>query len=622
MHPSPQFPGPDSHQGDLLLSGLWKALEDSVIVATTGLDGRILEVNECFCRISGYSREELIGQDHRILNSRHHPSSFFGELWKSIRSGRTWRGDICNRAKDGHLYWVDTTIVPVPNHRGETAGFLSVRIDISERKRAEARLQEQFQLLQRVLESATFGVAVFDGASGMCVMANAAIARILGTSQVEMATHDFRRIESWKRSGQLEAAEATLSTGKPSEMDIHAVSGAGREFWVRCRMVRLPWNDRPHLLALAEDVRESRLVEAALRESEERLRLVMEAGRVGFWDWDLGGGDFYWSELVSEMLGEPSGIVPEAFSILVDRIHPEDRERHAAGIRDHLEKDLPYSLELRLRHRDGNYGTFVCRGQVLRDSNGQAVRMLGTLLDITALKRQEEALLQTQKLESLGLLAGGIAHDVNNLLATLQCHLDLALDLHADRRDPSESLVRAIETVSHTSELTRSLLAYAGKGNLVKVRLDLDAFIRGMTRMLSVSVPEKIHLELDLCPGLPDIEADPSQLQQVVLNLITNSVDAIGPVPGRILIRTTATDPQEPAGIRLIVTDTGCGMPPEHLSRIFDPFFTTKAEGRGLGLSAMQGILRRHGGDIQIQSRPGEGTSFILRFPAAEAGPA
>jgi two-component system, cell cycle sensor histidine kinase and response regulator CckA len=251
----------------------------------------------------------------------------------------------------------------------------------------------------------------------------------------------------------------------------------------------------------------------------------------------------------------------------------------------------------------------------------------------SALMSNERALLQAQRLESLGVLAGGIAHDFNNLLTILMGNLELA-KLRISEVSPALPHLKNIENVAlRAADLSRQMLAYSGKGRFLIRDLSLNEILSEMLHLIEVTIPKTIRLNQTLLPDLPLVEGDVAQIQQVILNLVTNAVDAIGDKPGEIHIHTMRREmaaedftqlnlnlPVPEAGIYscLLVTDTGCGMGAETLSKIFDPFFSTKAAGRGLGLSAMQGIVRSHRGAIKVYSELDRGTTFLVLLPASE----
>ncbi len=253
--------------------------------------------------------------------------------------------------------------------------------------------------------------------------------------------------------------------------------------------------------------------------------------------------------------------------------------------------------------------------------------------DVTERRRSEESLRQTQKLESLGVLAGGIAHDFNNLLSAMLGNLNLAQMKLTPGAASGPYLDHLEGAINKAVALTRQMLAYSGRGRFVVQPLSLNDLVTEITHLLAVSISKKVRLVYDLAPGLPAVEADSAQLQQVIMNLITNASEAIGDQEGVI---TLTTRPREvgagevghviagqtlDAGryVTLEVADTGCGIDPSFMARIFDPFFSTKGSGRGLGLSAMLGILRGHQGGIDLHTTPGKGSAFRIFLPASEA---
>lgn len=278
----------------------------------------------------------------------------------------------------------------------------------------------------------------------------------------------------------------------------------------------------------------------------------------------------------------------------------------------------------------------------LRDAAGQVVGLVGVGRDITERKRVEEErltlerqLFEAQKLESLGVLAGGLAHDFNNLLVPILGNAALIrLSLPPD--SPLAEAAQQIETAAqHAGGLARQMLAYSGKGRFITQPLDLNALVREMSQLLQASVPKNVALQLDLLPKLPAVNGDLTQLRQVVLNLIINASEAFAGRAGHIQLITRvaqltheqltktyhATGLPEGEYVLLSVTDDGPGMSPEIQARIFDPFFTTKTTGRGLGLAAVQGIIRSHQGILSVNSTVGQGTTFTIILPATQAPP-
>ena len=270
----------------------------------------------------------------------------------------------------------------------------------------------------------------------------------------------------------------------------------------------------------------------------------------------------------------------------------------------------------------------------LLDGDGKPRQFVAIRADITQRKLGEEALRQSQRLESLGVLAGGVAHDFNNLLTSILGNCNLAA-LKLPEGSPVQDQLDQIEQASvRAADLTRQMLTYAGKGRGVIAGVDLNWLLLGMKPLLEAT-PGRAAVRFELAPGLPEIQGDADQLQQMVVNLVTNAWEAIGEGGGSITVRTgervvdrlvlNAAAPAIPIQpgrhVTLEVADSGCGMAPDLLNRIFDPFFSTKFMGRGLGLPALIGILRGHGGSIQVRSEPGRGSSFLLFLPVPALPP-
>jgi PAS domain S-box-containing protein len=265
--------------------------------------------------------------------------------------------------------------------------------------------------------------------------------------------------------------------------------------------------------------------------------------------------------------------------------------------------------------------------------NGQATAAVLVLLDVSERKRAEERLREAQKLESIGLLAGGIAHDFNNLLTGILGNASLAQELLPPGSRAASILEGVVTAGERAADLTRQMLAYSGKGRFVVEQVNLSRLAREITNLLRASIAKNVSLQLDLAETLPPVEADAGQMQQVIMNLVLNAAEAIGDRQGTVQVLTAAQTVDErfrfeeldraeiPLGryVRLEVRDTGCGMDEATKARIFDPFFSTKFAGRGLGLAAVAGIIRSHGGLIKLTTAPGRGSTFVVLFPAKAA---
>jgi signal transduction histidine kinase/ActR/RegA family two-component response regulator len=321
-------------------------------------------------------------------------------------------------------------------------------------------------------------------------------------------------------------------------------------------------------------------------------------------------------------------------------VAPEDRLRLRGEIGRWQSEPAAKSIELRLQPRGGQSFDASLTLSVARGGpRDKAFGFRWLVRDVSAhhqltqeLREREETARReaeaseahayhVQKLESIGVLAGGIAHDFNNLLHVVLGNADLAR-LHVPGDSAArEHLDEVVRATQRAAELAQQLLAYSGRGAVESRQLDLSREVREMATLLRTAMSKQATLKWDLAPELPPVTADPAQLRQIVMNLITNASDALGEASGTITLRTGVVQrPQTPAeppvSVFLEVSDTGCGMDTGTLQRIFDPFFSTKFTGRGLGLAAVMGIVESHQGHIRIRTAPGEGTSFKVVLPA------
>jgi two-component system cell cycle sensor histidine kinase/response regulator CckA len=306
------------------------------------------------------------------------------------------------------------------------------------------------------------------------------------------------------------------------------------------------------------------------------------------------------------------------FRTLVSELPPSSAA-HQFGVRIQPRRGEPMEVALSVSVAKSVDGEPVGLRWLLRDATDQ-VRMIEGLVRRegearTAAEASEARSRHVQKLESIGVLAGGIAHDFNNLLHVILGNADLALARVGSRATAREPLDEVIRATQRAADLTRQMLAYSGKGAVEVRLLDISREVREMATLLRTAISKQATLVYDLASDLPAVRADPTQMRQIVMNLITNASDALGDSAGVITLRTTAS--AEGDEVVLEVSDSGAGMDTDTLQRIFDPFFTTKFSGRGLGLAAVMGIVKGHHGQIRIRTAPGQGTTFRIFLPAA-----
>ncbi|MBV9505834.1 MAG: response regulator [Acidobacteriia bacterium] len=375
-----------------------------------------------------------------------------------------------------------------------------------------------------------------------------------------------------------------------------------------------------------------RAARSAAEESENRYRTLAEAIPQIVWTAEHAGGGFdYVNERWSRATGAPK---ESAFGdFWLEQVHPDDRSRIARTWSVCRSLAEPFETECRLHQGDGSYRYNLLRAvPVTRD--GEMVRWLGTFTDIEEQKRAEQLLGQRQKLESIGLLAGGIAHDFNNLLVGIIGSVSYTLDVLPADHETRAMLDVALHSGERAAHLVRQMLAYAGKSRFLVEKIDLTEVVHRTWDLVRASIPGSIQVQFLTREGLPPIETDASQIEQITMNLILNAAEAIpSGRPGRIIVRTDVERLEEPLhhvtgdlqpGTFLVleVHDDGCGMDDSTRARIFDPFFTTKFTGRGLGLAAVQGIVRNNNGAVIVESAPGRGATFRILLPPSISGAA
>jgi PAS domain S-box-containing protein len=374
-----------------------------------------------------------------------------------------------------------------------------------------------------------------------------------------------------------------------------------------------------------QDALQSRL-EANLkvvRDDQERLRLAVKATSDIVWDADLrSNSPVQTSAEVPAWLGYTAlEWPPDPWYTIV---HPDDRPLVLGAVKAVIRGETAaYDVRHRCVRKDGATVHVHSTGVVARDADGRAVRFVGAVRDVTRERLEEAHRLEAQKLEGVGLLASGIAHDFNNLLTVVSASVDTAQHL-PDGPERGQALDTAQLAVARAAVLTRQLLAYAGRSAPELRPVDVGGMVADISRLLEVGVRPGVRLDRRLAADLPRIRGHEAQLQQLVMNLVTNAADALGPRGGTVTVTTSRCDTapsdltgERPPGgaVRLEVADDGAGMTPEVAAHVFDAFFSTKGRGRGLGLASVVGILRAHGGGIRFHTTPGAGSTFEVYLP-------
>jgi two-component system, cell cycle sensor histidine kinase and response regulator CckA len=383
------------------------------------------------------------------------------------------------------------------------------------------------------------------------------------------------------------------------------------------------------ILERTHELTERKRAEEALRKSEASLREAQRIAHLGNWEWNVQTDELHWSDEIFLIFGlkpQEFGATYEAF---LERVHPADREKVEGAVRQSLESTQPYHIEHRVLRPDGAIRIVREQAELVKDNAGQVQRLVGTVQDITEQKRIEAEFLRAQRMDSIGALAGGMAHDLNNALAPILMGIQLIRTKVPDTE--MQKMLTVMEHNTHRgAEMVRQVLTFARGRDGERELLNVGHLLTEMENIMRQTLPKSISAQAMVPPDLWAVRGNSTQLHQVLLNLCINARDAmpnggaltlaadnveVGEVEAKEL-RDAAPGPY----VMLLVSDTGTGIPPEVMPRIFDAFFTTKAPGKGtgLGLSTISRIVRSHGGAIGVKSEPGAGTTFEIYLPRAE----
>ena len=593
---------------------------------------KYIEVNDSFCTVSGFSREEMIGKsalELGLIDAKERDR--LGQLL--MAAGGKGNFELLIHSKNGApilcRYWGEVV------HSAGGPQLFAAAEDITQRKQSEKAREEALARLEKIASRVPGVVYQFrlrpDGSS--CFPFSSAAIREIYRVTPEEVQDDAAKVFTRLHPEDFDAVVASIQksardlTPWRDEYRVKFEDGVVR--WLRGNAVPEREPDGSVLWhGFISDITAQKQAADALEKSNQRFALAMDATSDGLWDWDITTDDAYFSPGYYRMLGFDADSFPSGGSTWRDLIHPDDRERAQQLSLDCIEgRSERIEIEYRLKSKQGEYRWVLSRGQCLaRDAKGRALRLLGTHVDITDRKRLQAGLAQNDRLASMGMLAAGVAHEINNPLAYVLSHLDALADelpqLGSDEpvkpaqlKDLVESARSALEGTRRIRKISRGLGTFSRAERSELASVDLNLAIETAATMAHNEVKYRANLVKDFGP-IPLILASDGKLAQVFLNLIINAAHAIpeGNVErNRIGIRTWCDGPN----VFAEVTDTGHGIPPENLERIFEPFFTTKkvGAGSGLGLPISKNIVTEFGGELRIASEVGKGTRVLVRLP-------
>ncbi|MRR57142.1 MAG: PAS domain S-box protein [Deltaproteobacteria bacterium] len=603
----------------------------AVMLLVEPLSGAIVDGNGAAVDFYGYSREEL--RSLKISDINRMTPEEVAAIRQSIVEGRQSRFIAPHRLADGEIRQVEVYSSPIIT--GGKSLLFSIIHDITERRMAEEALCEsetRYRLLfENMMHGFSFCRMLFDDQGlpedFVYLDVNKAFESLTGLKNVlgKKVTDVIPGVRE-ANPELFEIYGRVALTGQPERFEIEFKP---LESWFS---VSVYSTEKECFVAVFDNITERKRAEDALRESEERWQFAIEGSNDGVWDRNIRTGEVFFSRQWKEMLGFAEDEIGSSFDEWSNRIHHDDLPR----VRDELEKHLrgetaQYAVEFRMQCKDGSYKWILARGRVIsRTEDGEPIRFVGTQSDMTERKNLEAQLYQAQKMEAVGQLAGGVAHDFNNILTAIlgYSHLIIMQTGEDDRLRYYVDQIRV--SAERAAELTKALLTFSRKQVIVSRVVNLNETVLYVRNMLRRLISENIDLHFDVFQEDLYVMADSGKIEQVLMNLATNAKDAI-PRDGTIIIGTSRVSlnggfvqehdyiiPGEYA--RISVSDTGCGMDEETKRKIFEPFFTTKevGKGTGLGLSIVYGIVKQHNGFIEVHSEAGTGTVFNIFLPLVE----
>ena len=647
-------------------------------------DGRIIEANDRAFDMFGYTREEMLAAKVPDLKPSSHMSDF-DEMIALVYEKKSLLFETLNRRKDGKVFPTEVSAA-LAEADGKVVCHSIIR-DISERKATDLRIR-QLNHLYMVLSACTGAIIHSDSEEELfrkvCAIAvESGGFRIAWVGKADLEAKRVSPIaKAGPEAGYLDEIEITTGDGPTSEGPTGQCIRDGRA--IACVNIAedaqmAPWREpaarhglqssiclpltrsgktvyvfglysseaaffSQEQVALAEEVGESlsfaldRLntqrgrdqAERELRFTHERLELALDAANEAYWDWPLDGNQWYASPRYYTMLGYAPGEFALNLESLLETLHPEDREAVRLNLAPLTRGDVPrVSAEFRARCKDGHYIWVEASAKVVAvGPDGKPIRIVGTRGDITKRKVLEQEFLHAQKMETIGRLAGGVAHDFNNFLTVINGYASLLLAQLPPDFPHIHHLAAIHEAGERSAALTRQLLTFSRKGIERRELLEPNSVITGLQKMLTRLFGENVALRLELGPDAGWLWMGATQLEQVVMNLGINARDAI-PQRGTVTIRTVRVelDASHPKASRagsyvlIGIEDDGIGMDPGVQARIFEPFFTTKEKtiGTGLGLATVRDVVDAAGGFIEVDSEVGRGTAMRVYLPRAEA---
>ena len=603
---------------------------------TLDAEARIVFANAYFLSLTGWEEEEVMGRNWFDLFIPEHGREDVRNVFHTVMSQKdtlgfsTYENEILDRS--GNLLNVAWSNVLTKDSNGKLVDVTCLGVDLTERRRNEQKLKNSEARYRTILESAMDGFWVTD-TTGRLIEVNEAYCVMSGYSANELFCMGISDLEVTEDSDAVkEHMQKVIEKGIDRFESKHRRKD-GTVFDVEVSIQFRP-EEGGECICFIRDISEQKKAFEAIKTAHKRMKLAADSARFGIWDLNIAENRLQWDDWMFRLYGISRKNFGGAYEAWQAGVHPDDLERGSKEVEQALRGEKEFDTEFRIVRPGGEVRHIKANAVVSRDKKGNPVQMTGINYDITENKRAEKEreelegrLHQAQKMEAVGRLAGGVAHDFNNMLSLILGHAEMALeDVGPDR--PLYARLKEIKRAGERSaDLTRQLLAFARKQTVSPRVLEFNKTVSDMTGMLQRLIGEDIDLAWIPGKDVWRVKMDPSQVDQILVNLCVNARDAIADV-GKVTIETGNADfdeqycsdhPEVVAGeyVVLAVSDNGRGMDAGTLENIFEPFFTTKKSGKGtgLGLATVYGVARQNNGFVNVYSEPGQGTTFRVYFP-------